>query len=62
VQGLLVSPGDPAALAAALTTVSSDADLRMRMGQAARERATAYDIRNAVVEQERMYAALARRR
>ncbi|WP_404381877.1 glycosyltransferase [Knoellia locipacati] len=61
VQGLLVPPGDAEALAAALTTVAGDAELRRRMGQAARERSTAYDIRHAVTEQERLYAVLAGR-
>ncbi|MFW5471867.1 glycosyltransferase [Knoellia sp. CPCC 206450] len=61
VHGLLVPPGDPEALATALTTVAGDAHLRRRMGEAARERSTAYDIRRAVAEQERMYAVLSRR-
>lgn len=61
VHGLLVPPGDPEALAEALTTLSGDAGRRGRMGAAARERATAYDIRHAVTEQERMYAVLSRR-
>lgn len=38
-DGLLVPPGDPAALAAALKTLVADAGLRERMGNAARERA-----------------------
>lgn len=61
VQGLLVPPADPEALAAALAAVAGDAELRRRMGAAARERATAYDIRRAVAEQERVYAVLSRR-
>jgi rhamnosyl/mannosyltransferase len=36
--GLVVPPSDPAALAAALRTILSDAPLRARMGQAARKR------------------------
>lgn len=61
VHGLLVPPGDTEALATALTTMAGDADLRGRMGEAARERSTAYDIRRAVAEQERVYAALSPR-
>lgn len=36
--GLLVPPGDPAALAAAMRQLAEDAPLRARMGRAARER------------------------
>lgn len=39
ITGLLVSPEDPEALAAALRTLATDAELRRRMGDAARERA-----------------------
>jgi glycosyltransferase involved in cell wall biosynthesis len=38
VSGLLVPPGDNAALASAVTTVLSDKDLQMRMGKAAGKR------------------------
>lgn len=62
VEGLLVPPGDPAALAAALVRVARDADLRGRMADAAHARAGHYDIRTAVAEQERVYAAVAPRR
>lgn len=58
VEGLLVPAGDAAALADALVTVATDVDLRGRMGAAARERATAYDIRHAVAAQESRYATL----
>ncbi len=37
-NGLLVRPGDPAALTAALRRVIDDADLRRRLGRAARAR------------------------
>ncbi|MFC7489214.1 MULTISPECIES: glycosyltransferase [unclassified Knoellia] len=58
VEGLLVPPGDSDALAAALVAVARDDDLRQRMGAAARERVSDYDIRHAVAEQEHVYAAL----
>lgn len=38
VTGLLVTPGDAAALAAATARLADDADLRVRMGRAGRER------------------------
>ena len=60
VEGLLVPPGDSAALAHALTTVAGNPDLRARMAAAASARASDYDIRRTVEEQQRTYAALAR--
>jgi len=39
VEGLLVEPGDPDALAGALERVLTDADLRARLGTRARARA-----------------------
>lgn len=62
VEGLLVPPADASALAGALVTVAGDGDLRRRMGAAALERSAAYDIRHAVREQERTYAALRQER
>jgi glycosyltransferase involved in cell wall biosynthesis len=38
IEGLVVPPGDAAALADALETLASDRDLRERLGRAARER------------------------
>jgi colanic acid/amylovoran biosynthesis glycosyltransferase len=38
VEGLLVAPGDPVALAVALARLAEDPDLRQRLGTAARER------------------------
>jgi glycosyltransferase involved in cell wall biosynthesis len=43
VNGLLVPPADPAALAAAIATVTTDPELRTRMAHAARTAATRYD-------------------
>ena len=57
-HGLLVPPGSPEALAAALVTVSRDDSLRARMGAAARARSGDYDIRRAVREQQRTYLDL----
>ena len=57
-QGLLVPPGSPEALAAALVAVSRDDSLRARMGAAALARSADYDIRSAVRAQERTYLAL----
>lgn len=59
VEGLLVPPGDPAALSEALVTLARDPDLRARMGEAARARTPDYDIRRAVEAQQRTYAAVA---
>ncbi|MCC5582135.1 glycosyltransferase family 4 protein [Microtetraspora sp. AC03309] len=44
VDGLLVPPGDPARLAAALQRLSQDDELRTRLSEAARQRAQAFDI------------------
>jgi glycosyltransferase involved in cell wall biosynthesis len=57
-EGILVPPGDPEALAAALVTVLADADLRARLGAAARRRAADFDIRRAVRRHEEVYRRL----
>lgn len=44
VDGLLVRPGKPAELAAALQRLTDDAELRGRLGEAARKRAQTFDI------------------
>ncbi|CCH72299.1 hypothetical protein BN11_1520012 [Nostocoides australiense Ben110] len=59
-EGLLVSPGDPQALADALLTVAGDGHLRAELSRAARARASAYDIRMAVTAHEAAYAQAAR--
>jgi glycosyltransferase involved in cell wall biosynthesis len=58
VQGLVVAPGDPMALADAIVTVLKDSDLRERLGQASRLRAAKFDIRKAVRRHEEVYAEL----
>ena len=62
VEGLLVPPGDDAALADALVAVARDDDRRAAMAEAARARASDYDIRTAVTAQEAVYADWAPRR
>jgi len=58
VQGLLVPPRDPDALADGLLKLLGDAELRARMGAAGRERAAHFDIRKAVRRMEQVYAGL----
>ena len=55
VTGLLVPPRDPAALRAAIATLLSDAELRQRLGTAARE--AAWDRFSWQVSTERTLAA-----
>jgi glycosyltransferase involved in cell wall biosynthesis len=57
-EGILVPPGDPDALAAAMVTVLADANLRARLGEAARRRAADFDIRRTVRRHEEVYARL----
>lgn len=61
VEGMLVAPKDPEALANALVTVARDDELRAGMAKSAAERASAYDIRRAMGEQERAYQELGSR-
>ena len=58
VSGLLVTPGDAAAFAAAVERVLADRDLRHRMGQAARVRAQRHFVAEVVVP---LYEAVYRR-
>ncbi|WP_405014221.1 glycosyltransferase [Kitasatospora sp. NBC_01539] len=55
-QGLLVPPGDPAALAAALGRLAADPALRERLGTAARERSRGFDVAGAQRTIEQVYA------
>jgi glycosyltransferase involved in cell wall biosynthesis len=58
-DGRLVEPGDPAALAAALTSVLADAGARARMAQAGRDRVSeAFSIDRAVTRTEELYEEL----
>ncbi|MFD9124117.1 glycosyltransferase [Kitasatospora sp. NPDC059571] len=54
-QGLLVPPGAPAALAAALGRLAGDAPLRARLGAAAGERARTFDTAGAQQTIEQVY-------
>lgn len=58
VSGLLVEPGDPAALAAALARLAADTELRERLAAAARERAGALDAEQVASRLSRLYDSL----
>lgn len=57
-HGLVVNPGDPDALAAAIVTLLQDPHLRLELGEAARRRAAKFDIRKAVRRHQEVYAEL----
>ncbi|MDP8970268.1 MAG: glycosyltransferase [Actinomycetota bacterium] len=59
VEGLLVPPGQPGRLAAAIETLVGDPQRRARMARAAAARAHAFDIRTAVNRLETEYLQLA---
>jgi glycosyltransferase involved in cell wall biosynthesis len=61
-QGLLVPPRDAAALATGLVSLLGDRERRRRMGSAARQRASEFDIRGAVRRMEEVYSSLLRHR
>lgn len=56
--GVLVPPGDPDALGAALAALLADADLRARMGRSARERAAEFSASAVVPRVEAAYRRL----
>jgi glycosyltransferase involved in cell wall biosynthesis len=60
VDGLLVAPGDPDALAAALAKLLEDDALRADVGARARERARAFDLVHAVRLTEDVYRQVVR--
>jgi phosphatidylinositol alpha-mannosyltransferase len=65
IEGLLVPPGDPSALAAALRRVLADTELATALGRAGRERAERYRWDRVCTEVEIAYrdaAGAARRR
>lgn len=62
VEGLLVPPSDPVALADAVLALARDGDARRRMGAAAAARGAAFDIRVAATRLEAVYEAVGRAR
>lgn len=61
VDGLLVQPGRPELLAAALRQLVDRPDVRARLAEAARETGERFDVRRATAEVEAVYAGLAHR-
>ncbi len=59
VEGLLVAPGRPDALADAVVRVCSDPALRRRLGEGAKARSAAFDVRTASAKIEDIYRQLA---
>ena len=59
VDGLVVPPGDPVALADALARVIADPDLRTRLGAAAKERSAMFDVAEASRTIESIYREVA---
>ena len=59
VDGLVVPPGDPVALADALGRVVSDPDLRRRLGAAAKQRSAMFDVAQASRTIEGIYREVA---
>jgi glycosyltransferase involved in cell wall biosynthesis len=60
-EGLLVPPGRPAELAAALLELASDERLRDALGRAAGARADQFDAAAAVAQVEALYERVVRR-
>lgn len=61
VDARLVAPGDPNALAAGIVALASDAGLRERFAEAARQRSRDFDIGRAQLRIEAIYDAVTRR-
>ena len=59
IEGFLVPPKDPVALAAAMDRLRCDVGLRARLGRSSADRATAFDAARAVARVEAVYGALA---
>ena len=59
IDGLVVPPGNPAALVAALERLVDDSDLRSKLGQAAKLRSTIFDVTSASREVEGIYRDVA---
>lgn len=62
VEGLLVPPGRPDLLAAAVAGLAGDADRRAAMARAARARSGAFDVAHAVARIEQVYDEVVRAR
>jgi glycosyltransferase involved in cell wall biosynthesis len=58
VHGLLVEPGDAMALAGAMRRLMDDGELRLRLGDAARQRAREYDWNVVAASVAAVYAAM----
>ncbi len=58
VNGLLVPPGDPEALADAVARLAADPELRLRLGRGAAEGSAAFDVARASAEIEAVYDEL----
>ena len=54
VNGLVVPPDDPGALAESIATLANDADMRRRLGEAALERASRYALTRTLPEWDRI--------
>jgi glycosyltransferase involved in cell wall biosynthesis len=57
-QGLLVHPGNPGALADSIVSLLRDHSRRARLGEAARARATHFNIQGSVRRIEQVYEEL----
>jgi glycosyltransferase involved in cell wall biosynthesis len=62
VTGMLAPPGDMAALAAALATLAGDAELRRRLGSAARKRSAGFSVAAMVSAYARLFEQVAERK